>query len=145
MGVDLETYRARIGTFISLKNTSMNNHAEAPTAQRLTKKWRSRHCTGALQADGSARPNISYAARVSGAGQIIIRTLLQKYRLDHLLAMVGGLMGLVAEIGDLLLLKSGDVEENPGPLTKGEASQAAYFNNNLFFIVARPAGFTVQC
>ena len=115
------TYRARIETFISLKNAGMSSYAEAPTTERLTKKWRSRHCTGALQADGSTRPIISHAARVSGAGQII-RMLIQKYRLGQLLAMVGGgLMGYMVEIGHLLLLKSGDVEENPGPLTHGEA------------------------
>ena len=41
---------------------------------------------------------------------------LQKYRLDQQLMAVT----FVVNIGHMLLLISGDIEENPGPLTEGE-------------------------
>ena len=43
---------------------------------------------------------------------------------------VAGQEGYVADIGRVLLLKSGNVEENPGPLIKGELTLIGILNNS---------------
>ena len=106
MGVDL-IYRARVGTFICRSERGGSN----VELQRLEK--RRRHCLGSdviLRGDGNTDP---YSADDDGC----VRTLLQK--LDQPL-MVEGAVTYVVDIGQMLLLISGDIEENPGPLTQGE-------------------------
>ena len=81
--------------------------------QKLEK--RRSHCLGSdviLWGDGNTDP---YSADDDGC----VRTLLQKYKLDQPL-MAEGAVTYVVDIGQMLLLISGDIEENPGPLTLGE-------------------------
>ena len=111
MGVDL-IYRVRVGTFIC-RNERGGSNVEL---QRLEK--RRRHCLGSdviLWGDGNTDPYSADDTSYDGC----VRTSLQKYKLDQPL-MVEGAVTYVADIGQMLLLISGDIEENPGPLTQGE-------------------------
>ena len=108
MGVDL-IYRARVGTFKS-RNERGGSNVEL---QRLR-----RHCLGSgviLWGDGNTYPYSADDISYDGC----VRTLLQKYKLDQPLMMEGAVT-YVVDIGQMLLLISGDIEENPGPLTQGE-------------------------
>ena len=106
MGVDyFFIYRARIGTFVRL-NKRVGRNLEL---QELEKKRRHRDVN--MLRDGYTD---SYSDDASYNG-----CSLQKYRLDQQL-MVHGAVTFVVDIGHMLLLISGDIEENPGPLTQGE-------------------------
>ena len=104
MGVDL-IYRAHLGTFIC-RNARGGSNVELQILEK-----RRRHCLGSDGADGNIDPYSDDASSYDG----YVKTLLQKYRLDLQLMLESA----VVDIGQMLLLISGDIEENPGPLTQG--------------------------
>ena len=149
MGVDLEIYRARIGAWICRSASSRGSNEEAPTSQKLKKNYRRRYCTGSdenVWTDGHTShipknyPSASYGTCAPRGHMLTLRTLLQMCGLGQLLSMVpvagyvaglegyvAGQEGYVVDIGGVLLLKSGNVEENPGPL--GELTLIGILNN----------------
>ena len=140
MGLDLDlVYRARVRAFVCRRNKNSGSYLMTPSS----KKYRNRHCTGTDENLYLAHRNTSgsypyfngssYVACALRAGQTsTLRTLLQKYRWDQLLAMVEGLVPYVTGMGQMLLLKSGDIEENPGPSTqRGELGAPCQLIANL--------------
>ena len=122
MGVDL-IYRARVGTFI-YRNARGDSNVEL---QKLEKKRR--HCVGSdvnLWGDGNTNPYSADDIPYDGC----VRTLLPKYRLEQQLMMENPVTYMV-DIEQMLLLISGDIEENPGPLTQGELGAYTLGNHTL--------------
>ena len=124
MGVDL-IYRARVGTFIC-RNARGDSNVEL---QKLEK--RRRHCVGSdvnLWGDGNTNPYSADDISYDIDGCVI--TLLQKYKLDQLL-MVEDPVTYMVDIEQMLLLISGDIEKNPGPLTQGALGAYTLGNHTL--------------
>ena len=158
MGIDVESYRARIGTFIRKKSNYSESEKRLRTAVRLKNMWIMKYCTNqvsytspywnsykvAKEKDHYPLKQLQVQVRV----YIIIQRCQGVYiyicyylQLVHtpqgqavpvisrragkvLLMMV---VASVVAIVRLLLVMSGDVEENPGPLgqhTKGEGNMS---------------------
>ena len=155
MGIDVESYRARIGTFVRKNSSNGESEKRLRTAARLKKMWIMKYCTnqvsytspywnsytGAIESDHYPLKLLQVQVRVY---IVIIQRCYLGYMLlfaartytpqGQAVPVVGSragkvlLMMVVASvvaIVRLLLVMSGDVEENPGPLgqhTKGEGN-----------------------
>ena len=115
-------------SLVFLRNAISGSNIETPLSQGLRKKLIQRCCTGSFQcADGNiplvpTDPNFNITDAAIGSATL-------KYTLDHLLSVAENQVMCVVWIGQMLLLRSGDVEENPGPLTKGKISRTLHHQN----------------